>query len=200
MQSSLLEWFAVCIIDILKSMIFLLYCVFLCKKMVTRSDRSLSIYAMPWLRKSARPKIVQTSLMVSFMLKWHIYHVLYWQKRLPLLYMWNTATKPHFNYMRWKTKNPCRSVAGYFHDGVPSLSRLFFPRRAANVLFMDVCTQFQLRLPTMHGPQSIMLHRHLFLEWGRQHVPVVFATEHSHNLIYGCLQPIATGITQDANS
>jgi len=51
----------------------------------------------------------------------------------------------------------------------------------------------------MQAQKSLTLHWRLFSAWGRENVAVVFAIEGSQYMIYGCLQLIATSVTQDAN-
>jgi hypothetical protein len=60
-----------------------------------------------------------------------------------------------------------------------SVLLVLLPFKAANIPFMDVWNQSQVRLPKMHDQQSLPHLSRSFSGWGREHVVLVITTQGS---------------------
>jgi len=78
------------------------------------------------------------------------------------------------------------------------LSLAFLLIKAANIFIMPHSNQVSNYLPNLQDQKLLTLCWHSFSEWGRERVTSSLAYNASQYLIYECLQPIATHITQDA--
>ena len=104
-----------------------------------------------------QPKIVDAPwTLISRMGQWQC-SILFCQGRLSLSWLWIAATRSHFNYLTYKTKNRWRSVDAHFQDGAGSLILSFLTWKAANTSFMNGCNQSPLRLPKMRSEKSLTL-------------------------------------------
>jgi hypothetical protein len=70
--------------------------------------------------------------------------------------------------------------------------------KAANSRYIDVCDQLAIRLPKMLDQKLLTLSWRSFSEWGGKCVTFSFAYKGTLDLMYKCLHPIATPITQAA--
>jgi hypothetical protein len=97
-----------------------------------------------------------------------------------------------------KTKNCLHSVDAHFHDGVTHMLSSVSYENAASTSYINTCLEVTLRLDMMQDQKWLKLHWRTFSVLGLEHVDIVFAAKHSQCLIYGCLQPITTSVSQNA--
>ena len=84
-------------------------------------------------------------------------------------------------------------------EAVTGMSLAHLPNQVANSFITEVGEQAPYWLPIMRAQISLTLSWRLFSRWGRECVTSSFAYEGSQYLIYDCLQPISTQITQDGS-
>jgi len=96
---------------------------------------------------------------------------------------------PHNNCWCW--------VDSHFYDGVMHMSCTVSDKQAARTSYMNYCHNMTHILAKMHYQKLLILYWYSLPGWGREHVDIVFAHIGGWYLIYGCLQPIASQITQD---
>jgi len=97
-----------------------------------------------------------------------------------------------------KTKNCRRSLDAHFHDGVMYMSCAVSDEKAARTLYMNYSPNARLILAMMQDHQSVTFQWFAFSGWCTESVATVVAPKGGQYLLYGCLQPIACCITQDA--
>jgi len=114
------------------------------------------------------------------------------------LNMYNNVTKSLCNYLTYKTEQCWCSVDSHVQEIVAMLSLTFLPIRAANTFNTHYSNQVTDSLPDLQNEKSLMLCWRSLSKWGMEHIAFSFDYKGSLYLIYECLQPIATQITQDA--
>jgi len=85
-----------------------------------------------------------------------------------------------FNHITYMTKNHCVSVDAHLHDEGSSKPLVFSPIKAANMPFMTVSNNLQLRLPMMQTQKSLTFHGRSFSWWGRECANIVLTYKHCH--------------------
>jgi len=128
----------------------------------------------------------------------HICLEVFRMKQLPEYCIWIVAAIWHLYLAQCEINNLWRSTDTHFQDGAGSVLLVFLPIKVANITFMDMWNQSQVRLPKMQDQKSWTLHWRSFSGWGREYVAPVFDSQGSQYLVYGWLQLIATTVTEDA--
>jgi len=95
------------------------------------------------------------------------------------------------------TKICWRSVDTQFHDGAGSILLSLLPIKAANTLFMTICTLLPPRWLMIHDQEWLMLCWCWFSWRGMERFTLSFAYKGSKYFVFDNLQPIAYNITQD---
>jgi len=95
------------------------------------------------------------------------------------------------------TNNCWRSVDAHFHNGAGSVLISLLSIKAANTLFLSICSLLPPRLPQIHDQESLTLRWRSFSWWGRVGFTFYFVYKGSKYFVYDYLQPIAHKITQD---
>ena len=86
-------------------------------------------------------------------------------ERLPIPWLWITASKSLPKQPTYKTKNHWCSVDPHFQQGAATVSLSLFPIKAADTLIMDNSKQIASQITYLHDQKSLTLHWHSFLEW-----------------------------------
>jgi len=146
------------------------------------------------ITQDARPKIIDAPLTVIFRMGQGACCYCFCLRRRPIPHLWMFATNCQLDYARCKTKHCWRSVDAHFQDGAQSQSLLFWPLKAANTSFMDVCNQSPLRLPKMQSQKLLTLRWYSISEWGSDHVTFSFAYKWCQYSGYACYAFGGTGI------
>jgi len=91
-----------------------------------------------------------------------------------------------------------QTVTTYFSEwATTKCSWLFWPTTLAKTTYIDNTDYIALWSTMMQGEQSLTFCWCLFSRWGREHVTLSFSNTRSQYVVYDCLQPVATYITQE---
>jgi len=137
------------------------------------------------ITQDARQNIVDAPLMlIARMGQWPC-RLVFCQGRLPVRWLKIAATRSHFNYRTYKTRNDWRSSDADFQDGAGSMMLLLLTWQAANTSFTNGCNHLPLRLPKMHSQKSLRLHWRSSSEWGSERIVYSFAKKGCQYVGYG---------------
>jgi len=103
-----------------------------------------------------------------------------------------------FDYQWWKARNHWPSVDAHFDDGARSVSRPFFPIKAANTWIIYRNKHIAFDLPDLQDQKLLTLRWHSISEWGREREALSFASKDNQYHIYEWSQPFAKQSTNDA--
>jgi len=119
-------------------------------------------------------------------------------KMQSVVLFWYHLSAQCLDYQIGKAENCWHSVDDHCHDEVAHMLGTVSDEKATRTLYMNYSHNPTFILATMQDQQSMMLHWCSFSGLGREHVASVFACKGSQYLVYGCLKPIASYITDDA--
>jgi hypothetical protein len=109
------------------------------------------------ISKDAWPKIVDTPLMLIFMMGQGGYCNLFCLKRQPKILLWLTTTYQRCDFPGHIPKNCWRSVDTHFHDGAGRVLLSVLPIKAAKNSFLNDYNLSEVWFPRMHDQTSLML-------------------------------------------
>jgi len=112
------------------------------------------------------------------------------------LYTMTNASR--FDCQWWMDKYCWGSSEAHFHEGARSVSRCFFPIKAANTLMIYRNDHIAFDLPDLQDQKMLTLRWRSISEWGRECEVRSFAYKASQYRIYEWSEPFAKQITNDA--
>jgi len=111
----------------------------------------------PWITQDAKPKLVDAPLTLIFTMWQGLYLNPFCLYRLQIRRLCITATKSHFNYLTYRTRNRWRTIDAHYQEIVEMASVAFSPIMAANTVIIHTNYQITFWLPDLQNQKSLTL-------------------------------------------
>jgi hypothetical protein len=144
------------------------------------------------------PEIVDSPLMLIFMMGQGGYCTLNCLGRKPKIPLWLTTTNQRCEFTGRMTKNHWCSVDAHFHDGAGRVLLSVLPIGVGKKSIATDYNLWEAWFHRMHHQKSLTFRWHSFWWWGREGIAICFAYKGGQKNLCDWLQPIGGLISQDA--